>query len=245
MGLTMLMRESRGFFAARDLYHWMRHRDRWRAERARRALYRPFVNRGDLAFDIGANTGRAADALLALGACVVAVEPNPRLAGELRRRNRRSLRVEESAVGATIGTAKLHLGKNPDHSTVSDAWLERAPTSGRWEGTIVTGMTTLDALIEKYGIPAFVKIDVEGYDAEVLAGLSVPLEALSFEYQGSFPEVAERCLQLLGNGWEYALTKEDGTVFVRGWTSADEVVDAVRSSSPDMWGDVFARKKYA
>jgi FkbM family methyltransferase len=237
-----IVRHTVPYRAARDLYHRVRHRDHGRAHQARRALYRPFIVKADLVFDIGANIGGVTDAMLALGARVVAVEPNPTLAGKLRRRYGSTVQVEEVAVGARPGTAELHLGVDPGHSTLSKEWLVRAPTPGRWKETVTTTVTTLDALIAKHGVPAFIKIDVEGYDSEVLAGLSVPVQALSFEYQGAYPEATERCLARLGEGWEYAMTKGDDPFLATGWMSADRLLAAVRSSTRSMWGDVFARR---
>ena len=58
-------------------------------------------------------------------------------------------------------------------------------------------MTTLDALIARHGRPAFIKIDVEGYEAEVLDGLSRAVPALSFEFTTIQRDVAEACLALV------------------------------------------------
>ena len=43
-------------------------------------------------------------------------------------------------------------------------------------------VTTLDALIERHGVPSFVKVDAEGFEEEVLQGLSRSIKALSFEF---------------------------------------------------------------
>src|SRR4051812_6131238 len=77
-----------------DLYHRIRFRDYWLDEQRRRELYRPYVRPGDLVFDIGANAGRVTETFMALGAQVVAVEPNPELVSGLRRLPRRRVRVE-------------------------------------------------------------------------------------------------------------------------------------------------------
>ena len=53
---------------------------------------------------------------------------------------------------------------------------------------------TLDQLIGRYGEPRFLKLDVEGFEAEALAGLSRPLGALSFEFTTIERGVASRCL---------------------------------------------------
>jgi hypothetical protein len=58
-------------------------------------------------------------------------------------------------------------------------------------------VTTLDALIAKYGIPAFCKIGVEGFEAEVLKGLSQPLRMLSLEYHRDEAGQALECLNIL------------------------------------------------
>ena len=44
----------------------------------------------------------------------------------------------------------------------------------RWDAAETVPVTTLDALIAEHGPPRFVKIDVEGHEAEVLRGLSRP-----------------------------------------------------------------------
>ena len=75
----------------------------------------------------------------------------------------------DAAIGATEGRLDLHLNlPNPTVATGSQAFIAAADGAPRWEGqrrteTVTVPVTTLDALIARHGLPAFVKIDVEGH----------------------------------------------------------------------------------
>jgi hypothetical protein len=97
-------------------------------------------------------------------------------------------------------------------------------------------------LISSYGRPDFIKIDVEAYEAEVLAGLSEPVGALSFEYQGAYVEVTHQCLDHLGDEFTYALTRAEEPVFVTPWLDTTGVRAFLADVGPSDYGDVFARR---
>ena len=176
-------------------------------DRERRAamdrLYGPFVKAGDLVFDIGAHVGDRVAVFRRLGARVVAVEPQPALIRTLKLLygRDRAVAIEPVAVGRSAGTLELKLNvDNPTVSTASEAFREAADGAPGWEGqawtrTIRVPVTTLDALIARHGTPAFIKIDVEGSEAEALAGLTRPSPALSFEFTTIQRDVAEACIE--------------------------------------------------
>src|SRR5690242_5169763 len=165
-------------------------------------LYRQFVRPGDLVFDVGAHVGDRIGSFRRLGARVVAVEPQPLLVTTLKLLYGLSSNViiEPAAIGRESGTVALKLNiDNPTVSTASDAFVRAADGAPGWQDqawteTIEVPLTTLDALIERHGRPAFIKIDVEGFEAEALAGLSRPVKALSFEFTTIQRDVAQACI---------------------------------------------------
>jgi FkbM family methyltransferase len=207
-------------------------------DRPRRAamdrLYGRFVRRGDLVFDIGAHVGDRIAAFRRLGARVIAVEPQPALIKTLKilYGRDRTVVIEPVAVGAAAGKVTLQLNlDNPTISTVSDAFVRAARHAGGWQGEVwgkrvCVPMTTLDDLIARHGAPSFIKIDVEGLEAEVLAGLARPVAALSFEFTTIQRDTALACLErcvALGYAWFNAALGES-QIFVHGdWQSADAI----------------------
>lgn len=174
--------------------------------RGRRAAldrhYARYVAKGDLVFDVGSHVGDRVAAFRRLGARVIAVEPQPALATTLRLLYGRdtAVTVVESAVGRAPGILSLKLNlDNPTVSTASDAFITASRDAPGWEGqqwtrTISVPVTTLDALIARFGAPRFIKIDVEGYEADVLAGLAAPAPGLSFEFTTIQRDVACACV---------------------------------------------------
>jgi FkbM family methyltransferase len=228
----------------------------WRPGRQRglRRLYAPFVQEGDLVFDIGAHLGDRSVAFAALGARVVALEPQPKIARWLHRfvgRHER-IQVREEAVGARSGVETMAISRRaPTVSTLSRSWREGVarnhPGFGavRWERTIDVSVVTLDGLIESHGVPAFCKIDVEGYEAEVLAGLSRPVPALSVEFVAGQLDAAAACVRRLAELADYrfnVVLGERRDFELERWTDADGMLawlagGAAGASS----GDVYAR----
>jgi FkbM family methyltransferase len=215
-------------------------------------LNRRFIKPGDLVFDVGAHVGDRIAAFRRLDARVVAVEPQPALIRTLKLLygRDRAVTIEPLAVAARPGTLELKLNlDNPTVSTASDAMVRAAHDAPQWEGqswtrSITVPAVTLDALIERHGTPAFIKIDVEGLEAEVLAGLSHAVAALSFEFTTILPKVAADCIArcaALGYARYNAMLGERHALIHPGWLSAAQIAAWVSSLPPEAnSGDIYA-----
>jgi FkbM family methyltransferase len=218
-----------------------------------RDFYRGFVEPGDMCLDIGANLGNRSRVFLQLGANVVAVEPQRYCARVLRAKFGRNHRFTliENALGSSPGQAEMSLGDTHTIATLSKDWRDRTIASGRWQPgewtrTVKVEVTTLDRIIRHHGMPRFCKIDVEGFELEVLAGLSSPLESLSFEF--TVPEENDKALacidrlESLGRySYNYSLA-ESMTLASREWVSAAEFRKIFAEMRQEgTWGDAYAR----
>jgi FkbM family methyltransferase len=229
------------FDSVRWIYHVLLNRKYRRELADLRLMFRPFIAPGSLVFDVGANKGELTAVFSQLRATVVSVEPNPALAEHLRRRFRNAS-VVEAAVGSNEGTTTLHLGVDSGHSTVSGRWRVAAKGRNRFSGSAVpVPVTTLDALIERYGMPAFVKIDVEGSELAVLRGLTTPVQALCFEFQSLLLDELPLSFEAIEALGAYQFGRPEGTDIK--WADWPTVMGSIQSDCARgaESGDVFAR----
>lgn len=217
-------------------------------------FYAKFVSPGALCFDVGANIGNRVKIFIKLQANVVAVEPQPKCAKTLRSvfGSQRNLTIVEGALGDTEGAAEMMISNIDVLSSLSPEWIGSVRKSGRFSGEIswdkkqVVPMTTLDRLIAQYGIPAFIKIDVEGFEYQVIRGLSQPVKMLSLEFTPEFIESTFKCfdhLQRLGDMCLNYSVRETMSLALDKWVTYQEMAKILSSFKDDhkLFGDVYVQ----
>ncbi len=175
----------------------------FRQKRRFKSFYGKYVKQGDLCFDIGANIGNRTEIFLSLGARVVSVEPVKETYSILEEKfgTNKEATTLQIGIGSEAGQKEIYISDVKEVCTLSELFIEKYKEqenlSIEWNATSLIEIQTLDQLIETYGIPDFCKIDVEGYELEVLKGLSQPLPLMSLEYNAKLKDLALECLDYL------------------------------------------------
>ncbi|MEO5367006.1 MAG: FkbM family methyltransferase [Magnetococcus sp. WYHC-3] len=231
-----------------------RREGRWQpVDQRRYEFYRQFLPEGGVCFDVGANIGNRAKIFRRLGARVVAVEPQQACVLILRRlfREDAGVVVRPQVLGPAPGRTEIKLCDLHMLTSLSQRWIDAVQQSGRfagwrWDRVQAVDMTTLDALIAEFGVPDFIKIDVEGYEEEVLKGLTRPVRALSFEFTPEYLPAVTGCLnhlRTLGTlECNYSLG-ESMVLELSSWQTPQELLAQLERYENDrrVFGDVYVR----
>jgi FkbM family methyltransferase len=219
----------------------------------RKEFYSYFIKEGDWVFDVGANMGNRVKAFLDLKAKVVAVEPQKSCYKYLKLMFGNKIQLVTKGLGAKEGIKNFYIADSRTLATFSEEFIKAVKDSGRfgnnnWNKTEEIQMTTLDNLIQQYGVPSFIKIDVEGFEKEVLSGLSQKINALSFEY--CVPEQLEQamdCIKALkvsnpAMKFNYSVN-ESMKMEMEFWLSAQEMLAFLQTDKfiNSGFGDIYGK----
>lgn len=204
---------------------------------------------GDVVFDVGANFGDKTAALLTRGVKVISVEPQPACVAVLNSRfaGNPNVVIVPKGLGGRVGMLEMNINtKSPTLSTFSPEWMTGRFKHEVWDQKVDVAITTLDRLVREHGVPRYVKIDVEGFEYEVISGLSERVGIVSFEFTNEFFGNAERMMKYLENlGYtRFNFSLGERTDFaMEQWLPMHQiraVLNDVCSKYANVWGDIYA-----
>ena len=214
------------------------------------AFYRDLIEPRGLCFDIGANVGNRTEMLREIDARVIAVEPQGSCVKELRDKfaGDADVVVVGSAVGSSPGKAEIAVcDEDPTISTMSARWQNEGRFSDKtWTRNEEVEVTTMDRQIAEHGSPSFCKIDVEGFEKQVLEGLSSPVRCVSFEFTREFLDDARACVALLGNLGPIEVNVAFGETMrlAQEWSDSDRIFGLIEAQAAGQdWGDIYVRSR--
>ena len=215
-------------------------------------FYSEFIGKGDLCFDIGANIGDRTQIFLDLGANVFSVEPQESCCENLKKRFGNKITLVEKGVGSKEEVKDFYISDYSQVSSFSTEWIDNLKRerfkNAEWNKKVPIEITTLDNIIPINKIPAFIKIDVEGFELEVLKGLSKPFKYLSFEFAvpDNLDNLKKCLLQLQSShnslSCNYAVL--DNTFLeLTNWINIDEMIQVVSEKKfiDNNAGDIYIK----
>jgi len=222
----------------------------------RKHFYSQFIDSDDdIFFDVGANFGNRIEPIVDQGIKIIAIEPQIECVEFLNKKYNGNITVVQKGLGEFEEVKTMYLSNTSTLSSFSKSWIEATKASGRfsgykWDKKRQISITTLDALISLYGKPKFIKIDVEGYELEVLKGLSQPIEYISFEY--AMPEAKETILNCIDRIVEISpknqvqfnySVREDLKWALKQWINPQQMKEVVYSHkfAESKFGDVYSK----
>ena len=207
------------------------------------------LNTGDLFFDVGAHVGDKSKQFLNKKLKVIMIEPLPKCVEQLKLKfkNNKNIKILQKALGKKKGSTTLMINsKVPTLSTMSNHWKEGRFSNQIWDNKILVEMTTLDELIETYGLPSYIKIDVEGFELDVLMGLTQKAGIVSFEFTSEFLDHSINCLNYLQKiGYEkFNFSIGERRKFFSDWQNYNSLVEILKNEIKNdelLWGDIYCR----
>jgi len=225
----------------------------WRYYRMKK-LYSQFIRPGDLVMDVGAHIGNRIVVFEHLQARVKAFEPQPSCGPLLREWFAPSEQVTLAnyALGPQKGEMPLFISPQfPTLTTLDAHWVQSRKGDPLFEGIQwhkagAVPVNTLDQEIKLEGIPAFIKLDVEGFEGALLEGNHYPLPALSFEFLPSDPQRGLKCLKEINRlgRYEYNFSVGESMKLAWKWGKSQEEMEDFLKNYPwkEKSGDIYARR---
>ena len=216
-------------------------------------IFEEIISKDDLCFDVGANIGKKADTFLSLGAKVVCVEPQEKCVKILfdKFKNNDKVIIVAKGLSSSDGEKRIFISPADTITSMSEEFIRtvkedrfRAET---WDTNSETfcHTTTMDNLINLYGLPNFCKIDVEGYELEVLKGLSKPIPNISIEFTPELKHLTFKCIEHMLEIANYKFNYSEGESLkfsFQRWVSKEDIINFLKQKNDHRsFGDLYMK----
>lgn len=217
-------------------------------------IFENIINKKNLVFDIGSNIGDKSNIFLNLGSRVIGFEPQFECYSRSisRFRNNDNFICENIALDKKPGQERIYIASYHTISSMSEKFIIESKkerfTGYNWDDGRIVNTDTLDNMISKYGRPDFIKIDVEGYELNVLEGLTEPIKLISIEFNPELCDITKSCIEYIdslnsGNTLFNYGYRDEGDFRYDNWVSKYEMIDYIESVNDFKFefGDVYCK----
>ena len=170
-------------------------------------------------FDIGSNVGLWSLANIHQCNKIISIEASPITFNKLvdNCKNDNIILLNYAVCNNNGNDITFYQAESDALSTINKEWLT-TDTSRFYNyhyKEITCKTITIDKLIEQYGLPDFIKIDVEGGEYECILSLTQKVKLLCFEWASEVNDITFKCIDYLLNlGYtEYYIQMEDNYLF--------------------------------
>lgn len=217
-------------------------------------IFKTIIREGSLVFDVGCNIGSKAEEYLKFSTKVIGFEPQPKCISVLMNRfgGNNNMIIEPIGLDSKAGTSIIYEASYHSISSMSLDFINTVKkerfSDYSWGNEIPINVDTLDNMISKHGTPGYIKIDVEGYELNVLKGLSTPISVISIEFNPEMCSNSIECINYLDNlngesVYNYG-SQNDNDFKFDNWVSKDDIINFIKSINDFQieFGDIYIKK---
>ena len=208
--------------------------------------------KNELCFDVGANIGTKTEKFLSIGASVVCIEPQEYCISVLESKfvNNDKVKIVKNALGSSNETKTMFISDAHTISTLSNDFIletiKNRFKNAIWDKQQIVNILTIDDIIKDYGVPKFCKIDVEGYETEILKGLSTKIKYISIEFIPELKHKTFECIDIINKLGNYSYNYVDGeseNFEFNEWIKKEEIINFLSNNNDfeRSFGDLYAK----